>query len=62
MSVKKLLFFNADPLEYWISSYSTTGEKRQIVLPTLNASTLFLTSHPSATVALIYNETVLYIQ
>ena len=57
-----VLTCNTNRLEFWTSSYSTTGEKRQIVLSTFDASTVFLTSHPSGPVALVYDETILYIQ
>ena len=56
---KEVIVLTATNDKCWISSYSTTGEKRQIVLSPLWGH---LTSHPSGPVALVYNKTVLYIQ
>ena len=50
------------PSEYWISSYSTTGEKRQTVQSLGIAECRSLTSHPSGPVALINDSIVFYIQ
>ena len=57
-----------DGHELWISSYSTTGEKRKTVrsfaiecMPSI-ITTTSLTSHPSAPVVLVQDQSVLYIQ
>ena len=53
-----------DRSEYFISSYSTTGEKRQTLqsLGSARAWPASLTSHPSGPVALRQSNSVLYIQ
>ena len=53
-----IIITHDDRNEHWISSYSTTGEKRQTVRSPLWGH---LTSHPSGPVALVYDEAVLYI-
>ena len=51
-----------DREEFWISSYSATGEKRQTVPSFGIAWPASLTSHPSGPVALVQSNSVLYIQ
>ena len=57
-----IVLTKVDRKEYWISSYSTTGEKRQTVQSLGSAGWASLTSHPSGPVALVQSNKVLYIQ
>ena len=58
---KEVIVLTATNDKHWISSYLTTGEKRQIVLAP-SSWHQSLTSHPSGPVALVYCQAVLYIQ
>ena len=49
-----------DRHEYFISSYSTTGVKRETFRSPYRWARVFLTSHPSGPVALVYDHSVLY--
>ena len=56
-----IVLTKVDRKEYWISSYSTTGEK-QSAQSLGSAWSTSLTSHPSGPVALRQSNSVLYIQ
>ena len=59
---KEVIVLTRNDGSLWISSYSTTGEKRQTVRSLDIAWFESITSHPSGPVALVNDETVLYIQ
>ena len=57
-----ILTYTFGAFEICISSYSTTGEKREIMRFPLSYGERYFTSHPSGPVAVVCRQTVFYIQ